>query len=263
MEHTALALASLASGAAFGVDALLAPRIRHRRWRERLTNVSCGVSRYAVHGLVNGAFVGVYAAILAVSPLALPASSPATWLFGFLAFDFLVFVTHLLAHRVPLLWAIHSVHHQPEEIDVTVGLRTHVLTSLFYLPLLLPLAALGVPLAVFLPLGALRLAAMALTHTRLRTPRWLDPYLNTPELHAVHHSADARHFDKNIGGILMLWDHVLGTYLPREPVARCGLPGPQARNALEANWLPFRSKRPVAGGRLDRGAGGGLPRLVA
>ena len=85
---------------------------------------------------------------------------------------------------------------------------------------------------------------MALTHTRLRTPRWLDPFLNTPELHALHHSADPRHFDKNIGGILMIWDHLLGSYLPREPVARCGLPGRAARNAVEANLLPLRRLLP-------------------
>lgn len=237
---TALALTTSLVGGAFAADALVAPRIRSRRWRERVTNVCCGLSRYAVHGLVNGVFLGLYAAVGAASPLSLPASSPATWLFAFLAFDCLIFVTHYLSHRVPLLWAIHSVHHQPVEIDVTVGLRTHVLTSLFYLPLLLPLAALGVPLTVFLALGAVRLTAMALTHTRLCTPRWLDPFLNTPELHAVHHSADVRHYDKNIGGILMLWDHLFGTYWPREPVTRCGLPGPEARSALEANWLPIR-----------------------
>jgi sterol desaturase/sphingolipid hydroxylase (fatty acid hydroxylase superfamily) len=241
MDPHALTVASLTAFTALGADALLAPRIRSRRWRERLTNVSCGVARYAVHGLAHGAFLGLYAAILTVSPLALSVGSPATWVLGFLAFDFLIFVTHYLAHRVPLLWAIHSVHHQPEEIDVTVGLRTHVLTSVFYLPLLLPLAALGLPLAVFLPLATLRLTAMALTHTRLRTPPWLDRFLNTPELHALHHSADPRHYDKNIGGILMLWDQLLGSYLPRERVARCGLPGPQARNAFEANWLPLRS----------------------
>ena len=60
-------------------------------------------------------------------------------------FDFLIFVTHYLSHRVPLLWAIHSVHHQPEEIDVTVGLRTHVLTSVFYLPLLYALMVIDRP----------------------------------------------------------------------------------------------------------------------
>src|SRR5262245_47416609 len=241
MDAHALTVASLTALTALGADALLAPRIRNRRWRERLTNVSCGVARYAVHGLAHGAFLGLYAAILAVSPLALPVGSSTTWVLGFLAFDFLIFVTHYLAHRVPLLWAIHSVHHQPEEIDVSVGLRTHVLTSLFYLPLLLPLAALGVPLAVFLTLGTLRLAAMALTHTRLRTPRWLDAFVNTPELHAIHHSADPRHFDKNLGGILMLWDRLLGSDLPREPVARCGLPGPAARGAVEANLQPLRA----------------------
>lgn len=240
MVDTSVALTLALVAGSFAADACLAPRIRSRRWRERVTNVCCGLSRYAVHGLVNGLFLAAYSAIHAVSPLTLRASSPWTWLFAFFAFDLLIFLTHYLSHRVPLLWAIHSVHHQPVEIDVTVGLRTHLLTSLFYLPLLLPLALLGIPVEVFLPLGAVRLAAMALTHARLRTPRWLDVFLNTPELHAVHHSADPRHYDKNIGGILMLWDHLFGTYMPRERVARCGLPGAQARSALEANWLPFR-----------------------
>jgi outer membrane protein assembly factor BamB/sterol desaturase/sphingolipid hydroxylase (fatty acid hydroxylase superfamily) len=257
MEADTIALVVLAVAGAFAADAWLAPRIRSRRWRERVVNLSCGFTRYAAGALVNGAFLGAYAWLLDVTPLALPAASPLAWGLAFLAFDFLIFVTHFLSHRVPVLWAIHAVHHQPEEIDVTVGLRTHVLTSLFYLPLLLPLAALGVPLAVFLPLAAVRLAAMALTHTRLRTPRWLDRYVNTPELHAVHHSADPRHYDKNIGGILMLWDHLLGTYAPREPVARCGLPGPAPRHALEANWLPFRPARPVHLARTRR-----LPALM-
>jgi sterol desaturase/sphingolipid hydroxylase (fatty acid hydroxylase superfamily) len=253
MEPTAIAVTASVVGGAFAADAFVAPRIASRRWRERVTNVCCGLSRYAVQGLVNGVFLGLYVAVLAISPFALSASSPVTWLFSFLVFDFLIFLTHYLSHRVPLPWAIHSVHHQPVEIDVTVGLRTHVLTSLFYLRLLLPLAALGVPLAVFVPLAALRLAAMALTHTRLRTPRWLDRFLNTPELHAVHHSADARHYDKNIGGILMVWDHLFGTYHPRERVKRCGLPGPEARSALEANWLPFRSLGRRVGRTLVRG----------
>ena len=79
MEPIASAvLAASLVGGSFAADALAAPRIRSRRWRERVTNVCCGLSRYAVHGLVNGAFLGLYAGILALTPLALPASSPWT-----------------------------------------------------------------------------------------------------------------------------------------------------------------------------------------
>src|SRR5262245_21610380 len=130
MDPVCAALTAVVAVGSIAIDALLARRIRSRRWRERVVNVSCGLARYMVHGLVHGAFLGLYAKTLAASPLKPSAASPATWLFGFVAFDFLVFVTHYLSHRTRLLWVIHSVHHQPVEIDVTVGLRTHVLTSL-------------------------------------------------------------------------------------------------------------------------------------
>jgi hypothetical protein len=50
----------------------------------------------------------------------------------------------------------------------------------------------------------------------------------SPAHHQVHHSANPRHFNKNFGSCLALWDWMFGTlYVPakkREPIA-FGVPG--------------------------------------
>ena len=41
---------------------------------------------------------------------------------------------------------------------------------------------------------------------------WLDPWLNTPSNHRVHHGAKPIYLDKNYGGILIVWDRLFGSY---------------------------------------------------
>jgi sterol desaturase/sphingolipid hydroxylase (fatty acid hydroxylase superfamily) len=40
----------------------------------------------------------------------------------------------------------------------------------------------------------------------------LDWIFNTPSNHRVHHGSNPQYIDKNLGGILMIYDHLLGTY---------------------------------------------------
>jgi sterol desaturase/sphingolipid hydroxylase (fatty acid hydroxylase superfamily) len=40
----------------------------------------------------------------------------------------------------------------------------------------------------------------------------LDWLFNTPSNHRVHHGSNPEYIDKNLGGILMIYDHLLGTY---------------------------------------------------
>ncbi len=39
-----------------------------------------------------------------------------------------------------------------------------------------------------------------------------DWIFNTPSNHRVHHASNPEYIDKNLGGILMLYDHLFGTY---------------------------------------------------
>jgi len=40
----------------------------------------------------------------------------------------------------------------------------------------------------------------------------LDWIFNTPSNHRVHHGSNPEYIDKNLGGILMIYDHLFGTY---------------------------------------------------
>jgi hypothetical protein len=54
-----------------------------------------------------------------------------------------------------------------------------------------------------------------LVHTeRVGKLGFLDMIFNTPSNHRVHHGNNPKYLDKNMGGILILFDHLFGTYEP-------------------------------------------------
>jgi sterol desaturase/sphingolipid hydroxylase (fatty acid hydroxylase superfamily) len=50
-------------------------------------------------------------------------------------------------------------------------------------------------------------------HTEL-VPRigWLEWVINMPSAHRVHHASNPEYLDKNYGGVLLIWDHLFGSY---------------------------------------------------
>ncbi len=51
------------------------------------------------------------------------------------------------------------------------------------------------------------------SHVKLTYFHRLERFLMSPYQHQIHHSADAAHFDKNLGSKLAVWDNVFGTLL--------------------------------------------------
>lgn len=191
----------------------------------------------------------------------------------FLAFDFGTYVTHRLSHQLPVFWAFHRLHHSAEELNPLTLLRKHpVYTALGMLVDCVTVAPLqGVLLYLFGAEGsglaltaanagflAFAYAASSLRHTHI----WLSygPVLDrifvSPALHQIHHSKAERHWDRNFGEVLAIWDTMLGTlYLPQgreelefgiagEPVQ----PHPTLRAALlEPFGYAWRALRRPAG----------------
>ena len=46
-------------------------------------------------------------------------------IFGFLVLDFAIWFSHWASHKVPVLWAIHRMHHTDVDIDVSTAIRFH------------------------------------------------------------------------------------------------------------------------------------------
>ena len=146
--------------------------------------------------------------------------SPLSLLLLFLVVDFSFYLFHLAAHRVRFLWGVHEVHHASEHFNFTVSFRQSVLYAFvgvyaFFIPAVL----MGFSPEWVMGTLAANLLYQLLMHTqwvgRLSAPvEWL---FNTPSNHRVHHGRNPRYIDRNMGGVLMIWDHLFGTYAAEDP----------------------------------------------
>jgi len=134
--------------------------------------------------------------------------------------DFLFYLFHLTAHRVRFLWAVHEVHHASECFNYTVAFRQSVMYSFFgaYI-FFLPAILLGFPTEWVMGVLAVNLLIQIWVHTQAighlsPVVEWL---FNTPSNHRVHHARNPRYIDRNMGGVLMIWDHLFGTYVAEDP----------------------------------------------
>ena len=146
--------------------------------------------------------------------------TPASLLLLFLLVDFCFYLFHLSAHRVRFLWGVHEVHHASEHFNYTVAFRQSVLYAfvgvyIFFVPAVM----LGfTPESVLLMLAA-NLIYQIFPHTQWfgRFPEPIEWVFNTPSNHRVHHGRNPGYVDRNMGGVLMIWDHLFGTYAAESP----------------------------------------------
>ena len=142
-------------------------------------------------------------------------SGLAHWLVALLAFDFCYYWAHRFGHERSIFWAAHAVHHQSEDYNLSTALRqtstSFMLSWIFYLPLFI----LGMPIEVYITVNALDLIYQFWVHTQhVVRLGWIDRILVTPSNHRVHHAQNEIYIDRNYGGILILWDRLLGTFQP-------------------------------------------------
>ena len=50
----------------------------------------------------------------------------------FLVFDFVSFVYHFSAHKIPVLWSLHRIHHTATSLNLFTSKRLHILEDLLY-----------------------------------------------------------------------------------------------------------------------------------
>jgi sterol desaturase/sphingolipid hydroxylase (fatty acid hydroxylase superfamily) len=171
---------------------------------------------------------------------------------AFLAFDFLIYLQHVMFHAVPALWRLHMVHHADHDVDFSTGLRFHPLEILLSMGIkCAAVVLLGAPaLSVLLFEAALNATAL-FSHGNLRLQSWLDRAVRlvfvTPDMHRIHHSADAEETNRNFGFNFAWWDYLLGTYRaqPRESHESMSLglrqfPDERVERLPDMLALPFR-----------------------
>lgn len=131
-----------------------------------------------------------------------------------LAGEFAYYWFHRIAHEVRLFWADHSIHHSARTYDFTVNLRFVPFQTFYRLLIWAPLALLGFHPVILVLFATTAPSFQTFCHTRRigRLAPWFEWVFVTPCNHAVHHACNPLYIDKNYGGLLMIWDHLFGTY---------------------------------------------------
>lgn len=155
-------------------------------------------------------------------------------LLDFLAIELGYWYAHYLMHRVPFLWEFHKVHHSAEVMTPLTEWRQHPVELVLF-PILIS-ATTGVvhgsaewyygSAAQVFKLWQVNALIMVFwytmlhlrhSHIKMSASGILAYLIQTPAHHHIHHSVEKRHYDKNLGYSLSLWDWVFGTlYLPEK-----------------------------------------------
>jgi len=136
-----------------------------------------------------------------------------------LAVDGSEYLFHRAQHRFPMLWAMHSLHHSDPAVNVSTAPR-HFWGEMFFkaVTIYVLIGVLFKANAVILGIyGAIGLYNYFL-HMNLRIgfARW-SAWLNSPQLHRLHHSALPDHHDCNFNQLFPLFDVLFGTYRQPKP----------------------------------------------
>jgi alkylglycerol monooxygenase len=186
------------------------------------------------------------------------AGSWVPWLLALVLADFGHYCHHRVDHRVAACWAVHGVHHQPEQMNYTVAMRHAWFSDLYSFPFYVWLPLAGVPTAqFFIATTVLSLHAL-ITHTEQFRFPGLGIFV-TPQSHVLHHARNAPYLDKNFGAMLSIWDRIFGTYARRDPLHAPeygAMNGYETHDGVKAQWVLLRDVL-----RLARKAGSWRMRL--
>jgi sterol desaturase/sphingolipid hydroxylase (fatty acid hydroxylase superfamily) len=144
--------------------------------------------------------------------------------FGWLIGTFFFYWWHRVRHMKGFWLIFHQLHHSPSRIEAVTSFYKHpieiladaILSALILYPLL------GCSLMGMFWYNCFAGIGEYLYHSNIKTPKWFRYFIQTPELHSIHHQFGVHKY--NFGDIT-IWDRIFGTYKDTtEFVERCGFP---------------------------------------
>jgi len=226
------------------------------RYADSFGNLSAGLGE-----IIIGLFIGPYLIALYVlgyehyALVCWESNSWIPWVLAFFLGDFCYYWYHRVGHRVAIFWAIHGVHHQSEEFNVTVAMRHPWFSDFYSAPFYAPLPLLGVsPTQFFIAISAISFYSLSI-HSKVfqRTGLYI---FTTPATHIVHHCHNPRYIGRNLGAMFTLWDRFFGTHVEMraDDPPKLGTPyGYETHSGARAQWIYWRDLWHAvrAGGRLS------------
>lgn len=177
-----------------------------------------------------------------------------------LAYDISYYFYHKLQHRIPVLWELHKVHHSAEVMVGTTKDRVHPIDDimnrvwdglitgpvygcwLFFAFDPIELTVLGIN--VYVLRNIIMMDFVRHTHLKISFGNVVNKVILCPHYHQLHHSTNPKHFDKNFGLMLSVWDRMFGTLHVPEPNESfsfgLGAESKEYQSALGLYILPLR-----------------------
>ncbi|CAA7386755.1 sterol desaturase family protein [Chryseobacterium fistulae] len=139
------------------------------------------------------------------------------WLLVLIVQDFGFYWHHRLSHKIRLFWTGHVNHHSATHLSLAIALRQGwfeiIYRDIWYIPFII----IGFHPIMIAMMHQFNLIFQFWPHTNaIGKLGWFDKVFNSPSNHRVHHSRKIEDLDNNYGGILMIWDHLFGTYKAEE-----------------------------------------------
>lgn len=127
--------------------------------------------------------------------------------------DFVFWVTHIVRHKVQLLWHFHAVHHSQKELNFLTEYRVHPVDDAFIYTIgFIPIFMFEHSFITIVAIVWIRHWHTRIYHSNIRSNFGILRYiLVTPQSHRIHHSIEPEHRDKNYGLTFSIWDYLFGT----------------------------------------------------
>jgi sterol desaturase/sphingolipid hydroxylase (fatty acid hydroxylase superfamily) len=157
------------------------------------------------------------------------------WLLCFVLYDLMFYVSHMLQHKVRVLWCFHSTHHSAEEMRLSSAVRGSMFDFIYTPPFFVWMCLLGIHPLIFITVRSLSRIWGILEHVSehviSKKSKWNLIFI-TPDVHRVHHGKNHQYLDKNYSEILSIWDRIFGTYQEYEEQPVYGILRPLNPNSF-------------------------------
>lgn len=144
----------------------------------------------------------------------------------FVVSDFTRYWLHRFLHTIPFLWEFHKIHHSAKVLTPITFYRVHPIENLlfgfrysisiglvtgifiyFFGAMINIYSILGVNIFIFI--FSIFGSNLRHSHVAFSYGNILEKWFISPKQHQIHHST--KHFDKNYGGSLAIWDRLFGS----------------------------------------------------
>ncbi len=182
------------------------------RLKDMLANICLGLLVILTGFFMKALALTFYSMIYSIAFIK-PASSVLLWIVAFFLCDLVLYAYHSLGHKTRLLWAAHVAHHSSLHYNVSVGFRINFIHLFYRFLFWAPLCLIGITPEMILLIESITAIWNFLIHTeKIKKLGFLDKIFNTPSNHRVHHASNPEYIDKNLGGILIIYDRLFSTY---------------------------------------------------